>query len=104
MRTETYFVTSGRLSIYKTPSAELYYGINLKNWLAKAGTSLASVTATVAGVTLAEDAAVDGTIVKALVAGLDEADGAENWIRFDFTCTDDKSRDSRTIHFLKRPA
>jgi hypothetical protein len=104
MRTETYFVINGKLSIYKTPGARLLYGIDLADWLAKTGSQLDSVTAAVAGVTLDGPAFVDGTQVCAWIQGLDEAEGAVNTCTFTFICTDGKSTDSRTIHFLKRPS
>ena len=103
MRVETYFVIDGKLTIFKTPSAELLYGIDLGRWLSLAGTTLQAVHATARGVTLDGEAFIDGTTVCAWVQGLDAAAGAENSVTFDFECTDGKSRDSRTIYFKQRP-
>jgi hypothetical protein len=104
MRPETYFVKDGKITIYKNPGARLKYGIDLAEWLAEAGTALLGVTAgDVVGVTLDGQPFIDGTWICAWVTGLDQADGADNLVTFDFTCTDGKSEDSRTIHFLKRP-
>jgi len=103
MRAETYFVIDGRLTIFKTPVAELLYGIDLARWLALAGTTLQKVRATPRGVTLDGEAFIDGTAVCARVKGLDTSVGAENSVTFDFECADGKSRDSRTIHFKQRP-
>lgn len=104
MRAETYFVKDGKLMIYKNPGARLKYGIDLSDWLAVAGTALLGVTASeVVGVALDGTAFVEGTQVCAWIMGLDQADGADNFVTFYFTCADGKSEDSRTIHFLKRP-
>jgi len=103
MRTESYFVIDGQLTIYKTPGARLLYGIDLAAWLARAGTSLTTVTGEARGVTIDGEAFIDGTCVCAWVDGLNTQAGAENSVTFAFECTDGKSRDSRKIYFKARP-
>jgi len=104
MRTETYFVIDGKLTIYKTPEACLLYGIDLSKWLALSGTTLQSVRpSAVSGVMLDGEPFIDGTSVCAWVMGLATEAGAENLLTFEFVCADGKSKDSRTIHFKKRP-
>jgi hypothetical protein len=69
-----------------------------------AGTELDAVTSSdVQGVALDGAAFIAGTKVCAWISGLDQADGAANTWTFTFICTDGKSTDSRTIHFLHRP-
>lgn len=103
MRTESYFVIDGKLTIFKTTGARLLYGIDLAAWLAIAGTQLQKVTGSAMGVTLDGDAFIDGTSVCAWVEGLSLDEGAENSVTFAFECTDGKSRDFRKIHFKARP-
>lgn len=104
MRTDTYFISNGKLCIYKTPTAELLYGLDLVDWLATTGTQLSSVSAAVQGVTLVGDPFIDGTKVCAWINGFDQTDGAINTCTFAFAGTDGKSSDTRTIHFLQRPS
>jgi len=103
MRTESYFVIDGKLTIFKTPGARLLYGIDLAAWLAIAGTQLQTVTGSARGVTLDGAAFIDGTAVCAWVEGLDPDEGAENSVTFAFECADGKSRDFRKIYFKPRP-
>ena len=101
---DKFIVVDHRIQIPKTPAAELYYGVDLTDWLAAGGLTLASCSATAVGVTLIEPADKQGTVVYALIGGLDLAEGAENSCTFSFVCTDGKSKDSRTLHFTPRPA
>lgn len=102
MRIETYFVVDGKITIFKTPSARLLYGVNLAAWLTLAGTTLQTVKGSPRGVTMDGEAFIDGTVVCAWVDGLAAGEGVENSLTFDFECADG-SKDSRTIHFKKRP-
>jgi len=103
MRTETYFVIAGQLTIYKTPGARLLYGIDLAPWLDLARTALTKVTGDARGVMIDGEAFIDGTCVCAWVDGLDTGPDAENSVTFAFECADGKSRDTRKIYFKARP-
>jgi hypothetical protein len=101
---DKFIVVDDCIQIEKTPGAELYYGINLADWLSEIGQTLQSCSATAVGVSIMEAAAIQGTIVYALIGGLDLADGAENSCTLSFVCADGKSKDSRTLHFTRRPS
>lgn len=104
MITENFFVKNGVASIYKSPGAELSYGLNLVDWIRVAGMDISRVIVTdVCGVIQIEDPFIDGTCVGAVFGGLDEAEGAINCATFQWWGTDGRTTDQRTIHFVKRP-
>jgi hypothetical protein len=100
---ETYFIKDGVPTIYRNSGARLLYGLDLKNWLAAANTSLASVTADARGVEIDGDPFINGTWVCAWIVGFDATKGAINDCTFYFECTDGRTKDYRTIGFMKRP-
>lgn len=103
MLIETPFVKDGRVTFRKTPAARLLYGWDLIDWLAETGTTLQSVTGTGIGITPDGQSFIQGTVMCIWIAGMDIKDGAENSYTFNFQCADG-SAESRTIHFIKRPA
>ena len=104
MSTETFFVRNGVASIYKSPGAEMPYGLNLVDWMRMAGMGVSRVVVKdVLGVVQVGEPFIDGTCVGAIFKGLDEADDAMNCATFQWYGTDGQTTDERTIHFVKRP-
>lgn len=104
MSTETFFVKNGIASIYKSPGAELPYGLNLVDWMRMAGMGIGSVfVKDVIGVTQVGEPFIDGTCIGALFRGLDESESALNCATFQWVGADGQTGDERTIHFVKRP-
>jgi hypothetical protein len=104
MITDRFFVKDGVATIFKTPGAELVYGLDLVDWLKLTGTTLATVEVKdFTGVQAVGEPWIDGTCVAVWITGLDEQEGAINCCTFAFAGADGKSWDARTIHFAKRP-
>lgn len=103
MLIETPFVKDGRVTFRKTPTARLLYGWDLIDWLAETGTTVQSVSGTGVGIVPDGQPFIQGTVLCIWITGLDQIGGAENSYTFNFQCVDGSS-ESRTIHFIKRPA
>ena len=77
----------GRWVKGKAPADSVFYDIDFAAYLAKAGTTLSSITSTnVQGVAVAAAAAIQGTKVVIKLSGLDVAEGALNFCRFKLLC------------------
>ena len=92
-----FYVKNGKDWIDKDPDAKGLYCLDLTDYLAQAASTVASVTAVVAGVTLDGTAYTNGSLVCAWVAGGDKTDGAVNSITFRFTLSDSNIHGGPTV-------
>jgi hypothetical protein len=94
----TYTVHGGRPYILKHPGSEMYFGVDLVNWLITRQTTLVSVTAVAEGITVLIPAFVQGNAVLAKFGAMDEEEEAVNSCTFYFTC-DNGEVGVEVIHF-----
>ncbi|WP_292041456.1 hypothetical protein [Massilia sp. UBA6681] len=92
------YLKDGKWTIDKDPEDKRYYVADITNDLTDSGTTAASVTCVVAGVSIIEGPEIQGSLIVVKLGGLDTAPDAVNYCTFRVICANTEQFD-RTIYF-----
>lgn len=94
------YFKNGKWYAPKDPDDKRWYKFGFAKDLSDSGTTLSTVTAIIAGVTVITPPAIQGTDVVVKLSGLDLTANAENFCTIRAVCANGEQID-RTMHFVR---